>query len=135
MAVAIKNPAIVLPLALLSHFLVDMIPHWNHKVAKNRNKLVNTAEFFVTLSLTLILAVILDVPTWLLIASMFVAIAPDLMWLPEIWYGQLPAMDGSSIFHRIRRLHQKIQWSETSKGLLVESGWFIFLITLIFQIR
>lgn len=133
LAVSIKNPEVVLPLAVLSHFIVDMVPHWNHKVSKKNERPVNTAEFLLTSFLILALALTIDVSSWLLLGSIFLAIAPDLMWLPEIWRGKLPDMSGDSILHRLRRLHQKIQWSETNKGLWIEAGWFLLLIIIIFR--
>ena len=37
-ALKVGNPALALPLALASHFIVDMIPHWNPHLNTEKNK-------------------------------------------------------------------------------------------------
>lgn len=134
LVVFIKNPAIVLPLALTSHFLIDMVPHWNHQAPKQYRAFINKAELAVSALLIIGLVFTLDAPLWLLLAGIFLATAPDLMWLPEIWRNQPLVMNGPSLVHKLRRFHQKIQWSETSIGLFVELAWLVFMLMLFFYI-
>lgn len=53
-AIAIKvgNPALALPLALASHFVLDLIPHWNphlNKELKAHGKITNKSKIIIVL--------------------------------------------------------------------------------------
>jgi len=64
----IPNPLISLPLAFLSHFLVDLIPHWNPSLyteMEKENKPSNASKKII------ILDVILSLTAGFLIASFF----------------------------------------------------------------
>jgi len=90
----IANPAIALPLALASHFLLDKVPHWNPHINTEKKKYgritKSTNNFvFLDVATSLILGFAIafkaypDINhfTWILVAS-FVAIVPDLAEVP-----------------------------------------------------
>ena len=136
-AAAINRPLLSLPAALLSHFVVDIIPHWNYKVpggAQARIK-VMVVDLCLSLGLLLILAMTVDAKPWLIFAGGLVAISPDIMWLEYFLTGR-PAMKGNPkrLINRVRKFHLWIQWSETSWGIYTEALWFILMLWLIYQV-
>lgn len=86
-AAAIPNPLISLPLALLSHFGVDMLPHWNWEPDARPLSLFGIILDLILLeTLTVYLAA--QSPLQLNIAAgSFFAILPDLLEAPHIFFG------------------------------------------------
>lgn len=126
-AVAINKPIIALPIALLSHFALDSLPHWNYWFPGQRRfrRWVLFLEFGLSLTLLTTLSLISGTVEWWLVASCgLLAILPDMMWFPYLILGKNTPADGKNLLHRLRRFHLKIQWSETSWGLAIEMLWF-----------
>jgi hypothetical protein len=135
-AIAINEPALALPAALLSHFAIDAIPHWDYKVPGGL--LYRQAAMMIDLTLTLFLlmvfALTVDASQRLIIAGGILGVAPDLMWLPYFITGKPSKTDGRNVLSYLRRFHFWIQWSETSWGKYVEIGWFVLTVFLIYQV-
>jgi hypothetical protein len=136
-AAAINQPALALPAALLSHFLTDGIPHWDYQLKPHiaRRQLVMLADLALSLALLLFLGVTVDANPWLIIAGGLLGIAPDFMWLPYFISGKESKMHRNTPVHLIRRLHMRIQWSETSNGLFIEMVWFLLILWLIYRVH
>jgi hypothetical protein len=135
-AAAINKPILALPAALLSHFLVDAIPHWDYKVpggVKGRQK-VMLVDLCLSLCLLFILAMTLNVQPWLVIAGGLLGILPDAMWLVYFMSGK-PSIRGNknSPMNRIKRFHHWIQWSETRWGIIVEAIWFVAMLVVVYK--
>lgn len=86
-AVSIHNPLVGLPLAFLSHFAVDMIPHWNWEPDSRPLSLAGIA-------LDLIMVEVLTAYLFLqrghdltIPAAALAAILPDLIEAPAIFFG------------------------------------------------
>lgn len=106
----IGNPLIALPAALLSHFLVDLLPHWNPGLSKELKKYgrisqktfrLVMADSFFGLFLGLILASrkLPDIRSGLMVVlGCFLAILPDLFEAPFYFLGWKNS--------RCQRLHQ-----------------------------
>jgi len=138
MAAAIKRPELALPAAFLSHFVIDAIPHYDHKdLLPNRTlyKLVISLDIIFSVVLLLILATALNRPAWLIISGGVLGILPDTMWLPAIITGKRAKMDQKNLLHFLRRFHAKIQWSESPKGAFVEAAWFLIMGLIILNLR
>ena len=137
-AAAINRPVIALPAALLSHFAVDAIPHWNYELKPHiaRRQVIMLADLALSLALLIVLAVGVDANPYLVIAGGLLAILPDTMWLRHFITGR-PSITGSPrrLINRLRQFHFWIQWSETSKGFFVELVWFPLMLWLIYQIH
>ena len=133
-AAAIDEPAIALPAALLSHFVIDMIPHWDYRLPEVLKPLAVMMDFTLSLSLLLILAVTVDASPRMIIAGGILGILPDAMWLPGIVVGKEVPKSGKSVLHRVRRIHSKLQWSETRSGLIVEIIWLPLMIILLYNL-
>ncbi len=137
-AAAFNKPLLSIPAALLSHFAADAIPHWNYVVPHHvgRRQLVMLADLVLSLALLLFLALTVDANPYLVIAGGLLGILPDTMWLRHFITGH-PSITGSPnrLINRLRQFHFWIQWSETTRGLLVEMVWFPIVIWLIYQIH
>ena len=86
-ALIIPNPWVGLPLAFLSHFGVDTLPHWNWEPDARPLSLLG-----IVLDLTLLITltgyfVFQSPPNPYLAAGAFVAILPDLLEAPYIFLG------------------------------------------------
>lgn len=91
-ATAIPNPTISLPLAFVSHFILDMVPHWNPHINTEINtygKLTNRTFLIIGLD------VVLALTTTILISKSnpyayigsFLAILPDAVEAPYFIWG------------------------------------------------
>lgn len=95
-AIAIKvgNPALALPLALASHFVVDMLPHWNPHLnteLKEHGRVTNRSTAFVAIDVVASLfagfglaSTVLPNMThfWVVILGAFMAVLPDVVEAP-----------------------------------------------------
>lgn len=135
-AVAIGRPALALPAAFLSHFVIDSLPHWNYQIPYGP-KLRQTIIGFDLIASTLILLFLglaLDIDFWLFLLGGLLGMLPDVMWLPYIISGRPSPRDKDTPLHILRRFHVKVQWSETTKGLIVEVAWFILMLSAVLYI-
>lgn len=95
-AVKVGNPALAIPLAFLSHFALEFVPHWNphlYTETKKFGRVTRRSTLFVAADVALSLAagffiastVLPDVGHfWTVIASSFVAVLPDVLEGP--WF-------------------------------------------------
>lgn len=132
-ALSLKNPAVAVPLSLISHFAQDTLPHWNYGVSRDHGKteffnhkfnLTLLADFLLSIILMVILAIMFPSQKWLIWFCMIAAAAPDLMWAYYRLYlehmkKKVPKLD------LLAKFHARVQWSQTSKGLYIELLWFI----------
>lgn len=130
---AVSNPWLALPAALMSHVVLDAIPH------AGGEKGGHTSTFFkvsllidAALSAGFLLAVMLLQPhNWLqIIACGALGAAPDLHWA-TYWYWELKGAPKK--LDPFGRFLSWIQWSETKAGYIVEAFWlagslYVFLL-------
>ena len=84
---AIPNPLVSLPLAFLSHFAVDMLPHWNWEPDARPLSLLGIVLDLILLEI-LIGYLAFRSPLQLnLAAGAFFAVLPDLLEAPHIFLG------------------------------------------------
>lgn len=121
-ATAIPNPVIGLPLAALSHPLLDMIPHWDFGWGwRNKNKFVLTLQATFDLIIGVALAYYFfgkytDLSYFF--AAIFLSEVWDFMMFPYIAFGwKFPPF---SYFYRVQHEIQgkaKLPW-----GILTQAG-------------
>lgn len=122
----IGQPLIALPVAFLSHFICDAIPHYGDDAVKLWSKSFKSL-LLLDASLCIVLVAILAYrhPTHWLLASFcaFLATSPDLLWIPKFIYG---------IRHHTAQKQSKlgrllgsegIQWFQRPIGAVVEAAW------------
>lgn len=130
MATALQRPLLVIPLAIASHFILDLLPHFgvnehNHS-ARNRHPLflyIVITDTVLTIAMLVLLPFVLGgaISWWLLVASMLAAWIPDALWIRHFAHH----LRGRQIQPgRFARFHQRIQWFERPIGLIVELVWF-----------
>ncbi len=134
----VHNPAIALPLALLSHFVSDALPHYGDMLvglSSFKFKLILGADVYLAFMMLVLLLILHPAHMWLLIFGGILAASPDLMWLPDF----IAALRGkiAPVYGKIRRFHSKIQWYQQPNGVWIEAAWFIvvFIITFGFTIK
>jgi len=123
---AVQHPLLVVPLAFLSHFVLDALPHFDHPFYTFGHKHAwkfYTADAVIAIAgvtTLLLLAPQLILP--ILLGAVF-AVLPDATLLhyytkgkPKYW------------FHNF---HLGIQWFERPPGILVEGAYLIFISTAI----
>ncbi len=132
---SITQPAIALPLALLSHFVLDAIPHLGldefggHLKAKKMFKWMIGLDA-VFLAAVMIWLYVIHAPL-LVFACLFLAGSPDFIWAYRYVFkerlGKIPpaAMSGFNKFHSVIQTSQTLQgaWVEFPLALL-----FVYLI-------
>lgn len=122
-AFAVKEPVIALPLALLSHYILDALPHYGLRTwAERRRHIVLfccVIALDVILSVALLAFLFLSAP-WYVVTAGFLAFAPDTMWLYR--YLVKGKLGKNPIGHigRFAAFHKRIQKREFSLGLYVE---------------
>jgi hypothetical protein len=132
-ALTVKQPALAVPLAFLSHFATDMIPHFGldeKQLFKRRFNVILVADFLFAISLMVILAVLFPEHIWLIWACMIAAASPDLMWAYHRLYIEHHKKRPKKL-GRIASFHSKIQWSQTIPGFLIEAIWFVLMGTIV----
>lgn len=134
-AVGVANPVIGLPLALLSHFVLDALPHFGaHTVAKPGSKefsAILKTDAFLTVSFLLLVTFAgyrAGLTWWLLPLGGILGGIPDLMWLKH-YHNDIEGEDKH--WDIVRRTHKKIQRYELSWGWIIESAWFIATVALL----
>lgn len=128
----IDKPLVALPLAFLSHFVLDMIPHFGWKGLKNGNFLYVLATDVALATAVLISIFVLQLPNWQwLIAGGIIASSPDLIWL---YYWVYELMGVKKPLDPFSHFAAKIQWSESTWGLMVEIPWFFASLALLFNL-
>jgi hypothetical protein len=131
---SLTAPAIALPVALLSHFVLDSVPHFGgiefYKSPKQRRIFHSYLIIDAILLLGLIGFLIISSAGWLALACLFLAGCPDFVqaykYLFDKQFRIMPTQN-----HWFTRFHKKIQWSETPQGLLVEIPLMIALFALV----
>jgi hypothetical protein len=123
-AVALKEPLVVAPAALLSHFIGDALPHFgNHPklIPYSRAFLVYLSAEALLCIIALGFAIALSPSDWFVISlGAAFATLPDFLW---------PFVTRSPSWAQpFYRFHTRIQWAERSYGWLYEIGYITVLI-------
>lgn len=123
----VKNPVLAFPIAFLSHFVCDAIPHFG--AGKNSHKLKLTSKAFKLMlvvdgSLCILLVAILFTakPDNYFVASLcaFLATSPDLVWINKFIRAQSKKTWRPSMYSKFASV---IQWFEKPIGAVVEVAW------------
>lgn len=136
-AIAIKQPVLALPLALLSHYVLDALPHFGYG-GKGFGEAFRHPQTFVEVCFSGVAFVVM---LWLLwpfgwigYAGALVAISPDLVWPYRYFlyerYGKAPRPNGP-----LTHFHEKIQWAERPWGILIEIPLTIILFIVFLRLQ
>lgn len=135
-AVAVHRPILAIPLALLSHFVTDTLPHYGYgdvpfkeRDSQNHFLVKQTIDTYFALGLIWFVPYLLRgtvtpvVTTWCMLA----AFIPDIIWPYQYVMahrkGKYPPLNWYT------RFHKAIQWCERPWGAYVELVWLLGVIT------
>lgn len=133
LALVVKEPAAVIPIAIASHFVLDSLPHLGGIPTNTRRFLFILAADAGTACAILLTLIVLLPSAWLIpVFGAVLAMAPDLMWFPnfirEATGRKLKKTDG------ITKWHKAIQRYERPWGIAFELVWFAVLIPVLFRL-
>jgi len=130
------NPAITLPLAFVSHFALDSLPHFGFDQSGFGFALKQKISYFVIvaeLCFITLLAYTLRSSSVGVYAAMLVAFSPDLIWLSRYLFWERRNQTAPAYTNGpVARFHGRIQQFERPWGLIVDVAWFagMFMILL-----
>lgn len=119
------TPLLAIPLAVMSHFLLDALPHYGDPhLAKNEKRFHRIIIVDTVLVVSFLTAVLVTRPThWLMmIIAGLVALSPDMMWLPN--YIRLARKKAVKSYNKLMHWHERIQF-ERRWGIAIEAAWFV----------
>jgi hypothetical protein len=135
---AVANPWVAIPLAFLSHFALDAIPHYDVPGGSNADRIGSRHMFYIQIvgGALLCFAIVLGLffanpENWLLAAfCAFIATSPDLLSFPRYLSVKKNGVDplGQWWFWRI---HHNIQWKVGERFWAVEVLWAGAMLTLL----
>jgi hypothetical protein len=129
---SVGNPLLAGVLAFASHFVCDMIPHYD-MAEPDMARRYDSRQFMVTYLLIpalicLLIVIILAMARpqhWLAAAvCAFLAASPDLFWIPRYIHAKRTKTD-PPLRNRFLRFHEGIQWLTGPRLIWVEAIWFI----------
>ena len=125
-AVTVKQPALVLPLAFASHFVLDSLPHYGYDGNGYGEALKYKTTFIMeVLGLFGIILLLstgiygLNLPT----LAAVVAVSPDIEWPYRYFFFERRGL--VPVDTPFTKFHKKIQWCERQWGIFVEVPFFI----------
>ncbi len=139
-AYKIGNPLLALPLALLSHFLTDLLPHWNPEIYQEKKKrgslsLKTTAFIVLDCLIGLFLGSFLAFKALetkkavLVLAGSLLAILPDLAEAPFYFLGIK-----NKYLNRLLKFQGNHQWKASFwPGMIFQLWWVAFLLIISFK--
>ncbi len=124
-AVAIPNPIISIPLAFASHFLLDMVPHWNPHInteMKKYGKLTKPTLFIIGVDLVaaiIFTIIVAKANPYIYIAS-FMSILPDIAEGPYFLFGwRNKYMDIVLRFQRSIQASANVFWGLLTQVIII----------------
>ncbi|HEX6462277.1 MAG TPA: hypothetical protein VFZ58_03315 [Candidatus Saccharimonadales bacterium] len=123
-AVSVQHPVLAPILSLVSHFILDALPHYDPGYYGPREPYGKQFKPYLIIETLLIPAVlvtsiIIFQNHWLLVlVCALLAYAPDILWAFEKRYGQ------QKLLKKFYEFHNKIQWGERPWGWTIESVYF-----------
>lgn len=133
-AAVIKQPFLAFPLAFMSHFFCDALPHFGINMKFHSRQMYTWLLLDGAAALgcaAVLLWIGVSSPIVLAIAGFF-AMSPDLAWF---FYGIKGRLGDVHSFDIVSRFHSKIQWYQKVPGLTVEAVWAVLMILTILRVQ
>lgn len=131
-AVVIKQPILAIPLAFVSRFICDAIPHFGVDLK------FNSRAMYVWLILDGLFALSaagfllwhgVESPVLLAMCG-FVAMSPDFAWL---YYGLNNKLGKVVEYDSLTKIHHIVQWYQKVPGIIIEASWATLMIYIIIR--
>lgn len=139
LALTIKNPVVVIPLVLISHYVLDAFPHFGYaggggfgEAFKHR-----LTYFYIGLDVLGSIIVIWSIwaTAWLVYISALTAVIPDMGHIYRYFFKERKGLSKPGEGNLLSSFHHKIEWCERPWGLYVEVPIAVFLLLLIWNIK
>jgi len=126
-ALNITNPIVALPLAFVSHFALDALPHFGYKEGGINLALKKPFTYFVlfldALGCLILLYILWGGPLMAFVGAL-VADSPDLYNFYRFFILQKRIEKPMEQLNKFTQFHKKIQWGERPWGILVDIAYF-----------
>jgi hypothetical protein len=122
----------ILPIAFISHFVLDALPHYgDDRITHRDKKFITMYSIDFVLLCGLWLGVILATGhfRYLIMAAMAAAAIPDVVWIYRVLLEYMKKPIPAKTL--LTRFHSFIQWGERSWGWVIELGWFGAMLTML----
>lgn len=135
-AVTIKHPELALPVAFLSHFVADMVPHYGFPGHSGfGSALKHASGKWVAISDPVLLILLMFLlfslsASWYVFVAAFLACSPDIEWFCGFLLFERRGKKAPS--SPIAHFHNIIQWCERPWGYVTELiviiiGWILLI--------
>ncbi len=137
--IAIKQPAFALPIALLSHFVMDALPHFGYEGNKGYSEaLKHRLSYYVGIvsfvTTAMVVAILCVNGAWLALLTGLVAIAPDGLGVYNYLNYEKHGNKADGFVELVHiKFHRAIQRYERPWGIFVELLVFLVLTTLLIR--
>jgi hypothetical protein len=129
-ATAVNQPFAAIPLAFMSHFVLDALPHYgdtNKRSWLNRNFKYILAVDILLASIFLGAIVLMQPASWFLLALCgVIAASPDILWFP---YFLADLRHEEMHDTKLAKFLKWIQWGERPWGIYLEVVVLVGLVT------
>lgn len=129
----VTNPVVAVILALISHFVMDALPHFGYAGKKGYEEVLKHRLSYVVAIITLVTAlVVLGLLVlngkWYAVAIALVATLPDAVGLYNWLRYEKHGKHASGVIRLLHvKFHRAIQWCERPWGILIECAIFVTL--------
>jgi hypothetical protein len=124
-ALAVRQPLLAAPLAFLSHFVLDVTPHFggtpSYEYGHKLFPIIIMSDALLTTCAVLVLCAFAPLQTALILLCALCAVLPDVLLFTYYTNGR-----PDTWFHR---WHLRIQWFERPQGAIVEAAYAFFIST------
>ncbi len=122
----IPHPILSLPLAFLSHFVLDSLPHAGGEVKQGwcYIKTVWVIDFILLLTLLGFIYFVKDGSLYV-VAGAMLAESPDIAWVYRYAWLEKWGKVAPRKLNAFNRFHSKIQKYEFEKGMYIEIVWLV----------
>lgn len=126
-ATVYPRPVIVIPLAFVSHFILDALPHFGDKDFKQKlPKFYKIWRTDFVILMTLVIWTFFNAPMWFIVAG-FIATSPDLAWVYRFQFIEKHGKYHEPKMHWLNNFHAQIQKLERPWGLCLEIVYALVL--------
>lgn len=134
-AAAVKQPLLAVPLAFVSHFIFDAVPHFGFKdfrgfIPKIKYTVTKVSLIFDFVSWLIALYLALQIG-WLAFICGILAVSPDFSWV--YWYFKYERKNIPPKENWFTRFHKWIQWGERPWGIVIEIVYFMAIATILIK--
>jgi hypothetical protein len=131
-ATVVKKPWLAIPLAFLSHFVCDALPHFGIVMSFGSPNMYTWLLIDGLAAVTFAIFLVkkgVNSPVLLAVCG-FAAMSPDLAWL---YYGLNGQLNNIATLDPVSHFHAVIQWFQHPIGIIVELFWITIMVVLILR--